>query len=207
MSATAAAPIYFDSADDFRRWLAEQHGSVDEVWVGYWKKGADGRGITYAESVDEALCHGWIDGLTRTVDERRYATRFTPRRPRSNWSQANIKRVAELIVEGRMRLAGLAAFEARREPAPGEYTYETRPKDLPDECAVIFRRNEAAWRFYSAQIPSYRRSTTWWVVSARREETRLRRLDALIAESAAGRIVDDLNLPRLATAGASKASG
>ena len=189
--------LFFDGATDLRTWLDANHSTTTEVWLGYWKKASGRRGISYVESVDEALCYGWIDGLTRGVDEARYSIRFTPRRARSNWSEANVRRVAELAAAGRMTAAGMKQFEARREPEPGTYTYETRPPDLPQPYANIFGRNESAWRFYTAQRASYRRSMTWWVVSARREETRLRRLDALIAESAAGHVIDELRLPKL----------
>jgi uncharacterized protein YdeI (YjbR/CyaY-like superfamily) len=191
---------FFDAPADFRAWLDANHGKARELWVGYWKKGSGRLGITYGESVDEALAFGWIDGLTRKIDADRYATRFTPRRPTSNWSQANVRRVAELKVEGRMTPAGMRAFALRSARQPGEYTYETRPPDLPEPYAGHFRRNEAAWRFWSAQRPAYRKSMTWWVVSAKREETRLGRLEALIIESGAGRIVDELNLPKLRSA-------
>jgi len=188
---------FFDAPADLRAWLDANHGKAIELCVGYWKKGSGERGITYQQSVDEALAFGWIDGLTRRIDGDRYATRFTPRRPTSNWSQANIRRVGELAAEGRMTAAGMRAFARRSARQPGEYTYETRPPDLPEPYAGRFRRNEAGWRFWSAQRPSYRKSMTWWVVSAKREETRLGRLDALITESAAGRIVDELNMPKL----------
>jgi uncharacterized protein YdeI (YjbR/CyaY-like superfamily) len=189
--------LFFASAAEFRAWLEQNGEQAQEVWVGYWKKGSGRSGMTYVESVDEALCFGWIDGLTKSIDDARYATRFTPRRASGNWSVANIKRVAELNAEARMTPAGLRAFEARREPAPGTYTYETRPNDLPEEYAAIFRRNESAWSFWTTQRPAYRRSMTWWVVSAKRDETRLRRLEALIEETAAGRVLDDLHLPKL----------
>jgi uncharacterized protein YdeI (YjbR/CyaY-like superfamily) len=188
---------FFDAPADFRTWLDANHGKASELWVGYWKKGSGRLGITYGESVDEALAFGWIDGLTRKIDEDRYATRFTPRRPTSNWSEANIRRVTELEAEGRMTAAGMRAFAMRSLRQPGEFTYETRPPDLPEPYAERFRRNQAAWRFWSAQRPSYRKSMTWWVVSAKREETRLGRLEALITESAAGRTVDELNMPKL----------
>jgi uncharacterized protein YdeI (YjbR/CyaY-like superfamily) len=188
---------FFEGPTEFRAWLDANRGEASELWVGYWKKGSGRLGITYQQSVDEALAFGWIDGLTRTIDGDRYATRFTPRRRTSNWSQANIRRVAELAAEGRMTEAGLRAFATRSARQPGEYTYETRPPDLPEPYAARFRRDGAAWRFWSAQRPSYRRSMTWWVVSAKREETRLRRLEALIAESAARRMVDELNMPKL----------
>jgi uncharacterized protein YdeI (YjbR/CyaY-like superfamily) len=189
--------LFFGAPAELRTWLDANHDVARDVWIGYWKKGSGRRGITYQQSVDEALAFGWIDGLTRKIDGDRYATRFTPRRPTSNWSQANIRRVGELAVEGRMTPAGMRAFAARSARPPGEYTYETRLADLPEPYAGRFRRDEAAWRFWSAQRPSYRKSMTWWVVSAKREETRLGRLDALIAESAAGRIVDELNMPKL----------
>lgn len=188
---------FFESATDFRDWLVVNHATLNELWVGYWKKGAGQAGLTYAESVDEALCYGWIDGLTRSIDVQRYAIRFTPRRARSNWSQVNVARVAQLRAEGRLAPAGLSAFEARREPEPGAYTYETRPPDLPEPYASNFRQNAAAWTFFAAQRAAYRKSMTWWVVSAKREETRTRRLEALIAESAAGHVIDELKLPKL----------
>ncbi len=188
---------FFASVVEFRSWLEQHHESATEAWIGFWKKASGRGGLTYAESVDEGLCFGWIDGLTRTIDAERYAIRFTPRRKGSNWSEVNIRRVAELTAEGRMTAAGQRAFELRRPPAPGTYTYETRPADLPDEYAGIFRRNDAAWQFWSAQRASYRKSMTWWVVQAKRDDTRLRRLDALIAESAAGRVIDELNMPKL----------
>jgi uncharacterized protein YdeI (YjbR/CyaY-like superfamily) len=195
----------FETPADFRAWLEDNGANERELWVGYWKKGAGRSGLTYAESVDEALCFGWIDGLTKTIDADRYATRFTPRVRTGNWSEANIKRVGELTAEGRMTWAGLKAFDERRQrtPVEGEYTYETRPPDLPEQYARIFRTNDAAWAFWTAQRSSYRKSMTWWVVAAKREDTRLRRLHALMAESAAGRIIDDLHLPKLAPPGSS----
>ncbi len=192
-----ADALFFETSTEFRGWLEANAAQAAEVWVGYWKKASGRSGMAYVESVDEALCFGWIDGLTRSIDQDRYATRFTPRRSRSNWSGANIRRVGELLAEGRMTPAGLDAFEARREPAPGEYTYDTRPPDLPEPYASRFRRNTAAWRFYAEQRASYRKAMAWWVVSAKREQTRLSRLDALIAELAAGRIVDESRPPKL----------
>jgi uncharacterized protein YdeI (YjbR/CyaY-like superfamily) len=192
--------LYFESATDFRRWLEEHHVSAAEAWLGFRRKGSDLAGLSYAESVDEALCFGWIDGQTYGLGEPGYAIRFTPRRRGSNWSAANIGRAGELAAEGRMTEAGIRHFRARRVPEPGAYTYSTRPSDLPETYANMFRGNESAWRFYAEQRPSYRKSMTWWVVSAKREETRLRRLAALIDESAAGRRIDELNMPKLGTA-------
>ncbi|HUR16457.1 MAG TPA: YdeI/OmpD-associated family protein [Candidatus Limnocylindrales bacterium] len=188
---------FFDTQADFRRWLAANHQIVPFQWVGFYKKGADKQAMTYAEAVEEGLCFGWIDGQTNRVDDLAVTTRFSPRRPGSNWSAVNIAKVEALKAAGRMAPIGLRAFEERREPKPGEYTYETRPSDLPEAYASILRRNDAAWNFYAAQRPGYRKSMSWWVVSAKREDTRLRRLDALIVESEAGRIIGDLNLPKL----------
>ena len=188
---------FFESAAQFRKWLEANHDQGAAQWIGFWKKGSGRQGMTYDEAVIEALCFGWIDGQTNRVDDEAVTTRFSPRRPGSNWSQLNIARVEELTREGRMHPAGLKAFEARREPEPGAYTYETRPADLPDDLSAIFRRNKAAWEFWRAQTPGYRKSMTWWVVQAKQEQTRLRRLDALIAESAKGTKINDLNLPKL----------
>jgi uncharacterized protein YdeI (YjbR/CyaY-like superfamily) len=188
---------FFDTEADFRRWLEKNHETAAFQWVGFYKKGADKHGMTYDEAVEEALCWGWIDGQTNRVDDQAVTTRFSPRRAGSNWSAVNIAKVEALKAAGRMSVAGLRAFEARREPEPGEYTYETRPPDLPEAYASVFRRNARAWKFYAEQRPGYRKSMTWWVVSAKREDTRLRRLEALIAESEAGHVIDDLNLPKL----------
>lgn len=188
---------FFDSAADFRKWLDGNHDQAQFQWIGFWKKGSGKSGLTYDEAVLEALCFGWIDGQTNRVDDFAVTTRFSPRRPGSNWSQLNIARVEELKKAGRMRPAGLAAFEKRRPPEPGAYTYETRPSDLPDDLAAVFRKNKPAWDFWQAQTPGYRKAMTWYVVSAKREDTRLRRLTALIDESAAGRRIDVLNTPKL----------
>ena len=188
---------FFASAADFRSWLEQNHGSAPQQWVGFHKKASGRSGLSYDDAVIEALCFGWIDGQTNSVDALSVTTRFSPRRAGSNWSQLNIRRAEELIASGRMHPAGRRAFDARREPAPGEYTYETRPPDLPEPYASVFRGDHVAWRFWSRQRPGYRRSMTWWVLSAKREETRLRRLDALIAESAAARTIDELHLPKL----------
>ena len=188
---------FFDSQEEFRGWLEENHASAPFQWVGFHKKGSSRSGLTYDDAVTEALCFGWIDGQTNRVDDLSITTRFSPRRGGSNWSQVNTERARELIEAGRMHPFGRRVFEARREPAPGEVTYETRPADLPDLYAATFRLNEPAWTFWQSQRPGYRKSMTWWVLSAKREETRMRRLEALIDESAAGRAIDELHLPKL----------
>lgn len=184
-------PRFFKTAADFRSWLERHHATADELLVGYCKKDSGTPSITWPESVDEALCFGWIDGVRRRVDERRYTIRFTPRRPRSTWSAINIARVRALVEQGRMQPAGLAAFKARCEAGTGAYSYEQRPADLVEPYAGLLKKDTRAWRFFSAQPPSYRRVVTWWIVSAKREETRLRRLEKLIAWSAQGQRIPE----------------
>jgi len=180
-------PVYFPAPATFRSWLEEHHASANELWVGYHKVGTGVPSMTWPESVDEALCFGWIDGLRRRVDDERYAIRFTPRRRGSVWSRVNLARVEALIAEGRMRPAGLAAFEARRPDEVG-YTYEKPPEEFPDVYERAFRESdEAAWNFFMAQSPSYRRTAIGWVLDAKREETRLRRLAQIVEASAARR--------------------
>ena len=188
---------FFDSTAEFRAWLADNHAAAPFQWVGFYKKAAGPRGLSYDEAVLEALCFGWIDGQTNRVDDLRITIRFSPRRPDSNWSELNIRRVKELRRAGRLHSPGLRAFEARREAEPGAYTYETRPADLPSELEEVFRAEPAAWEFWRQQTPSYRKSMTWWVVSAKRDDTRERRLAVLIDEHAAGRRIDLLNLPKV----------
>jgi uncharacterized protein YdeI (YjbR/CyaY-like superfamily) len=180
----AAEPMFFDSREDFRRWLEANHEKAPELWVGYYKKASGRRGMTYAEAVDEALCFGWIDGVARSVDETSYANRYTPRRKDSNWSAINVRRIGELQAAGRMHPAGMRAFEAREPAKTGVYVYENRPAELPSELEATFRRNPEAWAFFSSLTPSYRRTAIWWVVSAKRPETRERRLATLIDDSA-----------------------
>ena len=180
-------PVYFPSPAAFRDWLEAHHASAAELWVGYHKRGTGRPSLTWPESVDEALCVGWIDGLRKRVDGERYAIRFTPRRPGSNWSRVNLARVEALTAAGRMRPAGLAAFEARK-PEADEPRYEDRPEELPETYVVAFReRDPAAWAFFQAQSRSYRRLAIGWILSAKREETRLRRLEQIVEASAAGR--------------------
>jgi uncharacterized protein YdeI (YjbR/CyaY-like superfamily) len=177
--------IFFRTSDELRAWFA-QHPDATELWVGFFKKSAAEKGISYPEAVDEALCAGWIDGVRYTVDGERYRNRFTPRRPGSNWSQVNIRRVEELAAQGRMLPAGEAAFAARKEAKEKQYSYENRPHALGEPYEQQFREQPEAWTFYAAQPPSYRRTAAWWVLSAKQEATRQRRLAALIEASAQG---------------------
>jgi uncharacterized protein YdeI (YjbR/CyaY-like superfamily) len=185
---------FFASPGEWRAWLEEHHDSADEVVVGYWRRGTGRPSLTWAQSVDEALCFGWIDGVRRRIDDERYCIRFTARRPRSRWSRVNVERVAELEAEGRMRPAGRAAFAARTEE--GTYSYEQqREARLDPDRAARLRADAAAWAHFSAQPPWYRRAAVHWVMSAKREETRDRRLAQLVACSAAGRPVPPLTRP------------
>jgi len=177
-------PVFFESARAFRDWLQAHHATERELWVGFYKKGSGRTGLTYQEAVDEALCHGWIDGKLRRIDDVCHQVRFTPRKPTSYWSTINIRKVAELTKAGRMTSAGLAMFDARRKAAaPHE---DTTPLTLSPSFAKRLRADKGARRFFEAQPPWYRRNTQFWVMSAKREETRERRLAALIDACARG---------------------
>jgi uncharacterized protein YdeI (YjbR/CyaY-like superfamily) len=182
-------PRFFVTAADFRRWLERHHRNSPELLVGFYKRGSGKPSITWPESVDEALCFGWIDGVRRNLDEERYTIRFTPRRGHSIWSAVNMRRTRALIDAGRMAPAGLEAYGARRPNASGRYSYEQRPAELVAPYSVMLKRNAAAQRFFSVQAPSYRRAAIWWVLSAHREETRLARARTLVKLSAAGKLI------------------
>lgn len=184
-----ASVMVFATQAELRAWLEAHHTTESEAWIGYYKKGVPKQSVTYPQVVDEALCFGWIDGIGYRIDDEIYANRLTPRRKRSTWSLANVRRVGELQAEGRMAPAGMAAYEARIVDMSGIYSYENRPADLPPEQLARLQANDAAWRYWQAQTPGYRRSATWWVISARQEVTRERRLATLIEDSAAGRMI------------------
>lgn len=181
------APLFFATPAEFRAWLAKNHETTNELWVGFYKKESGRSSITWPESVDEALCVGWIDGIRKTIDAESYKIRFTSRKPTSAWSAVNIGRVAELKRQGRMKPAGVEAFERRSEVKSGIYAYEQRQHAafaLAEEKQ--FRANAKAWKFFQAQPAGYRKTTAWWVISAKREATRAKRLATLIEDSAAG---------------------
>lgn len=186
-------PTFFKSPSDFRRWFEKHHDTSKELLVGFYKKASGRPSITWPESVDEALCFGWIDGIRRRIDDISYAIRFTPRRTTSIWSAVNIKRAQELIDKSLMKPAGLKAFQARKDNKSGIYAYEQRTEKLPDIYERHFKRNKAAWAFFEAQPPWYRKTVGWWIVSAKKEETRLKRLATLIEESANGHTLRELN--------------
>jgi uncharacterized protein YdeI (YjbR/CyaY-like superfamily) len=178
---------FFRTPSDFRLWLEKNHATARELWVGYYKTSSGKPSITWPESVDEALCYGWIDGIRKAVDERSYAIRFTPRKRGSVWSAVNAKRVQALTGQRRMQPAGRRAFQARKENRSGIYSYEQRSATLVEPYATRLRKNAAAWKFFRAQPAHYQKAVNWWVVSAKQEATRRRRLEQLIADSAQGR--------------------
>jgi uncharacterized protein YdeI (YjbR/CyaY-like superfamily) len=189
-------PVYFASAAEFRAWLAKHHATAKELVVGFHKRATGKPSMTWNESVDEALCFGWIDGIRRSVDGERYTIRFTPRRPRSIWSNKNIARMRELIAEGRVRPAGLRAFEARHRDRSGVYSFEQRKQlALTPAQQKQLAAHKAAAAFFHAQPAWYQRAAVHWIVSAKRDETQAKRLATLIADSAAGRTIKPLTRP------------
>ena len=184
--ADAAKPAFFDSARDFRRWLEENHASVEELWVGFWKAKSGRGGLTYEEAVEEALCFGWIDGLVKRFDEHAYVQRFTPRRAGSIWSAINIGKVERLRKAGRMAAPGIAAYESRDPARTNRYSFENRHVVLDAAFEKRFRAKAKAWKFFEAQPPGYRRLAAFWVMKAKREDTRERRFAQLVADSARG---------------------
>jgi uncharacterized protein YdeI (YjbR/CyaY-like superfamily) len=178
---------YFTSPTDFRRWLEKNHATRQELWVGYHKKNSRQPSMIWPESVDEALCFGWIDGIRKSVDDLRYTIRFSPRRRGSIWSAVNIKRARELSDKGLMEPAGMAAFNARKENKSGIYSYEQRSTNLDVPYEKKLKQNKVAWDFFYAQPPSYRKAVGWWIVSAKQEATRVKRLERLMRESARGK--------------------
>ena len=174
-------PIFFPTPAHLRAWFKLHHATAPELLVGYYKVGSGRPSVTWPESVDEALSVGWIDGIRRSLDAERYTIRFTPRRPGSIWSAVNIRRAGALIAAGRMLPAGQRAFAARKEHRSGIYAYEQRPAALEAQYERVVRRNKAAWAFFEKQPPSYKKTIAWHIVSAKKEETRLARLQKLIA--------------------------
>lgn len=178
------APVIFATAAEFRRWLEANHARATELWVGYYKKDSGKTSMTYAEALDEALCYGWIDGIAKSFGTEVYANRWTPRRRRSNWSAINIAKIAELERSGRLEPAGRRAFEERDPRRDQSYSYERR-QQLPPEVEERIKANGAAWTYWQSESPSYRAGAVHWVLEAKREETRERRVTALISDSAA----------------------
>lgn len=186
-------PTFFRSPEEFRAWLQEHHASEQELLLGFYKKRSGVTGFTQAQAVDEALCFGWIDGHVRALDENRYTARFTPRTPHSIWSAVNIRRAELLIAQGRMEPAGLKIYTGRDPRQAGRYSFENRPQSLDAAGEAAFQTNAPAWAFFQTQIPSYQRTALWWVMSAKTDATRQRRLATLIQDSAEGRLLKNLS--------------
>jgi uncharacterized protein YdeI (YjbR/CyaY-like superfamily) len=191
-------PKFFATPADWRAWLEKHHNHERELLVGFYKRGSGKPSITWPESVDVALCFGWIDGIRRSIDDVSYTIRFTPRKPGSTWSVTNIQRVAELTSAGLMHPSGLSAFETRRENRSGIYSFEQQSVEFNRAQEKQFRANKAAWSFFQAKPPWYQRAATWWVISAKRQETRDKRLAILIHDSEQGRTIPPLTRPQKA---------
>lgn len=186
-------PTFFATPAEWRSWLEKHHTQESELLVGFHKRDSGRPSITWPESVDQALCFGWIDGVRRRVDDDSYTIRFTPRKTGSTWSSVNIKRVEELTARGLMKPSGLKAFEARSGEKSGIYAYEQ--KDRPTLSAgyeKTLKANKKAWSFFQAQAPWYQRTAIHWVMSAKKEETRLKRLNTLVEDSENGRTLKQL---------------
>jgi len=182
-SASSRKPKFFASQSEFRRWLEINHAKRSELLVGFHKKGSGKKSITYPEALDEALCFGWIDGVRRSLNDNSYTIRFTPRKPKSIWSLVNTRKVEELIKRGCMHQAGLAAYQLRDPKRTGVYSFENEPRELSREYQKKFQVNKKAWEFFERQPFGYKRLASYWVMSAKQEETRIRRLNTLITSA------------------------
>jgi len=191
----AAEPTYFETEAEFRRWLESNHESAGELLVGFHKKSSGLPSIDWPQARDQALCFGWIDGIRRSLGERDYTIRFTPRRKGSIWSNVNVARFEALKSDGQMTEAGVRAFEENKGRS-GVYAYENAVRELTGEETAQFRRNEAAWSDWEKRPPGYRRVILHWIASAKKPETRARRLAVLIEDSAAGRKVAGVDIAR-----------
>ena len=180
---TSLQPVYFKTSGDFRKWLQRNYDKATELLGGFYKMKRTHQRITWSESVDQALCFGWIDGVRKSIDGERYCIRFTPRKATSTWSAININKVKELCANGLMHPAGISAFEKRKENKSRIYSYEKEPVTLPDKLENIFKSNKKAWQFFSKMPASYKRPAIHWVMSAKREDTRQKRFNELVTDS------------------------
>jgi uncharacterized protein YdeI (YjbR/CyaY-like superfamily) len=179
-------PTFFAKQSDFRKWLQKNHKKETELLVGFYKVGSGKPSMTWPQSVDQALCFGWIDGVRKSIDKESYQIRFTQRKPKSIWSAINIGKIEELKKQGLMQPVGLASFEKRIEGKSRIYSYEKGEAELTQKFKKQFKANKKAWDYFQSLAPSYRRVSTHWVMNAKQETTRLKRLNQLILESAAG---------------------
>lgn len=187
-------PIFFKNSIAFRKWLEKNHSKAKELLVGYYKKGTGKPSMTWSESVDQALCFGWIDGVRRKIDDETYMIRFTPRRQGSIWSAVNINKVAVLSEAGLMHASGIAAYEKREDKKSKIYSFEQKPEHivLPSAFDTVFKKHQQAWAYFQTTPLSYQQPAIWWVISAKQEATKLKRLQSLIDDSAAGQRVKHL---------------
>ena len=176
-------PVFFESQDEFRKWLEKNHSTESEIIVGYYKTGTGKPSLTWSQSVDQAICYGWIDGIRRSIDEERYCIRFTPRKLTSIWSNVNLKKVEELKKKGLMTEPGLRAYDMRKAEKSGIYSFEKEAIKLTEGFERLFKSNQTAWDFFIKQAPSYRKTKIYWVMSARQEATRISRLNKLVLAS------------------------
>lgn len=176
-------PKFFSKPELFRKWLEKNHNNKEELWVGYYKKATGKPSIDWSESVDQALCYGWIDGLRRSIDEECYMIRFTPRKANSHWSRVNINKVKELKKLGLMKDPGLEAFKKMKKDNSEQASFEQKKVTMPKKYLELFKKNKKAWAYYQKETPSYRKQTTWWIISAKQEATRQKRLQTLISDS------------------------
>jgi uncharacterized protein YdeI (YjbR/CyaY-like superfamily) len=179
-------PVFFPNASDFRQWFAKNHERKKELLVGFYKVGSGKASLTWSQSVDEALCFGWIDGVRKSIDKDSYSIRFTLRKPGSNWSAVNIRKVKELNQKGLMHPNGQASFEKRQAKRSKIYSYEKKQVSLPASHQRKFKKNKKARTFFCLQPPSYQRTALYWVMSAKQEITRENRLANLIQDSESG---------------------
>jgi uncharacterized protein YdeI (YjbR/CyaY-like superfamily) len=176
-------PVFFKSSGELRKWFQKNHNKASELWLGFYNVKSGKKGITYKEAVDEALCFGWIDGIRKSLNEESYVNRFTPRKKNSIWSNINTKRINELIEEGRVHPAGLEAFNKRSEEKAGIYSFEQDSHELLPVFEKKFKANKKAWKYFTSKAQWYQRTSIHWVMSAKQEATRLKRLETLIKDS------------------------
>jgi uncharacterized protein YdeI (YjbR/CyaY-like superfamily) len=186
-------PNFFSTKSSFRKWFEKNHDKATELLVGFYKVNSGKQSLTWSESVDEAICFGWIDGIRKSIDAESYSIRFTPRKPGSIWSAINIQKVENLSKQGLMHPSGIAAFQKREEKKSAIYSYEKAPEKLSDDFLKKFKSNKKAWNFFQSMAPSYQRTAIHLVMTAKQEITKLKRLDELIKDSEAGRKIKRLN--------------
>ncbi|HXR83036.1 MAG TPA: YdeI/OmpD-associated family protein [Hanamia sp.] len=193
MTQNNLVPTFFSTKSELRKWFEKNHRKAEELLVGFYKVGTKKSSITWSESVDEAICFGWIDGVRRSIDNESYCIRFTPRKTGSIWSAINIKKVEVLSKQGLMQPSGIAAFEKRQENKSRIYSYEKESPSLPDDFLKKFKANKKAWNYFQSMAPSYQKTCIHWIIDAKQEATKIKRLEELICDSEAGRKIKRLS--------------